>query len=161
MKDLEKLIIKLGKQLDILSDLLRIETQKSQVIIQGDVAELDKLVNIEQSLVMKSAGMEEQRKILLMELGLGEMTISQVIKECPGAESSGLSGVYTDLLATLLELRKTSDLNQKLLRTRLEVIDYVLSKTGLQSSETGRYESNGTVEVKDRPDVNGLLNKQA
>jgi len=162
MKGMTKLVALLGRQLEILLELIGIESQKSQAIIQGNVTELDRLVNMEQSLVMKSANLEDQRQHLLIDLGLGDMSISQVIRECPGDESSGLEAVYHHLLNALLQLRKISDLNQKLLRNRLEVIEYVLAKTGLQAGENGTYENrHGTVGVRERYDLNGLLNKHA
>lgn len=158
MHEFRELRDELDRQLHVLADLLKIEAEKSQVIIRGDVPELDRLLNSEQSLLMRSARGEEKRQQILKGLGLENMTISQVIRDFSNAHD--LLGVYEKLLDTLSELRKKSGLNQRLLKTRLDVIDHLLSETGMETAIYGT--KDGRVEEKkEQQDSTALLNQKA
>ena len=65
---IERLFDILGKEFQIYSDLLKMSADKTSIIVEGKVTELEEMVKSEQSLVLQIEKLEDEREELIDEL---------------------------------------------------------------------------------------------
>lgn len=129
MKNAEQLLQILRKQHDTLSEYLTLQHKKTEVLISGDIGQLDEIVLSEQSYMMKMDSLEKKRGKLLKEDGLFGITISEIIeKHLDGGQAADFRNVFAGLGHVISELKKANTLNQRLLRERLTVIQRINQK---------------------------------
>jgi flagellar biosynthesis/type III secretory pathway chaperone len=118
----------LNEQLNIYSKLLELESEKTGILLKGDVEALDNIVTRQQPYIMNSANFEKQREELHNDMGLSGLTLRQIIDNYPEAKS--LENVFSELNSVVTKLRKTCDKNKTILNSKLNVVKYILSKSG-------------------------------
>jgi len=142
MKDLEKLSALLLKLAETQNKLLELEKRKTDVLVKGNIVQLEEIMRLEQPHLMNMSNIEKQRRSLQAELGLAEVPLLQIIKEHDPHNEFLFQNRYDGLSDTIRKLRKTNAMNQAILQTRLHAISEYVSMVGLR--ETGvTYHSNG------------------
>lgn len=131
MEGLKRLSYLLDRQLEIQNKLLELENEKTTVLLKGDIEQLDNIVNLEQPLIMNSNNFERQRECLQSKMDLEDVTLREIISKHPSFNNNLLETQYTQLKNIIAEIKKINSTNQKILNSRLSVINFVLTKTGL------------------------------
>jgi|LSQX01.3.fsa_nt_gb flagellar biosynthesis/type III secretory pathway chaperone len=127
----------LDEQLKIHNKLLEIETKKTEILTKGDIKALDELVTTQQPYIMRANNIEKQREKLQNEMGLGDLSLREVIERHPEADI--LNRNYSELSDVLSNLKKVCERNQKILGARLDVINSILLNTGAVNSKEVTY----------------------
>lgn len=137
MHKFQELSALLDEQLAIHQTILKMEQQKTDVLVKGTVAQLDELVNAQQPYLMNASNLEKKRQAWQQSMGLGDMTLRQLIETYP--EAAFLQQTYEEMSSLLSELKKVCALNQRILHTKLDVLNGVLSKAGLTKPPSVTY----------------------
>ncbi len=139
----------LNQENEIYDTLAKLSNNKTQVIVEGKVQDLDSIVKIEQSLVLKISKLEQQREevveIMCNQLGIKpeEITISEILKLAANDEGKELKNCQDNLRATLNGLKEKNELNSKLLKNSLDYIDFSLNMMTSIGTINNNYESTG------------------
>lgn len=140
LKKTRQLLRVLQDQLDTCNKYLTIQNKKTHCLVVGDIKVLDAIVRDDQLFVMQIESFEHKRTKLLDEMGLSEMTINEVIERCVEDEyKDKYTEVFENLSDVLFKLKKVNDLNQKLLKQRLSVVNELLSKDHSNEAENIRF----------------------
>lgn len=153
-KEIASMIEILKKELNYYKDLLELSNTKKTVIIEGKVAELDKIVKLEQKMIFDMGQLEKSREEevsrLCRAMGLKEQegTLSDINKMLRPEQKNEMESVQKALKKTLAELKTANDINGELIKQSLEYIDYSINLITGSGMETGSlYEDMG---MKDR-----------
>ena len=143
----KKLIEIIGKEAEIYETLLRLSREKTDIIVQGKVTELENITKVEQSLVLRLAKLEQSREDLVeklsKEIGMDaeNITVSQLGKVFPEDQSKELARCQEKMTSVFKDLKDSNELNTKLIKNSLEYIDFsinVLSNAGSAGDTYGK-----------------------
>jgi len=139
----------LNRENDIYDTLSEISNSKTNLIVGGKVLELESLVKIEQSLIMKISKIEDEREKIVDKLCslLGkkpeDMTISGLAEELGQNESDELKACQEKMVNNIKNLKHTNDLNSKLIKSSLEYIDFSINMMTSIDTVNNSYGSSG------------------
>jgi len=142
MSDFSGLSKLLKKQLSIQRELFALEQDKTDVLVRGNLKDLDEILKKEQPLLMQSVGVEQKRKAWQRERGLAAQPLKETIKTCDAEEKEGLQEIYGELSRVLLSLQKVNGKNKLILSEKLRMIDEALSLSG-QGKRPRLYQKDG------------------
>ncbi|WP_024832772.1 flagellar protein FlgN [Ruminiclostridium josui] len=147
----------LNKESDIYETFLKLSNNKTDLIVSGNVSELENIVKIEQSLIIKIAKLEDKREKIVESLStvLGknpkEITISELTLCIGQEEAAELKECQEKLLNSINSLKAKNELNSKLIKNSLEYIDFSINMMTSVGTVTNSYGSSGNAdEVKKR-----------
>ncbi len=140
--DLNRLSHLLSKQLDLQNDLLILEESKTKVLIDGDIPQLEEIMRQEQSFFLKCDDQLNKYQTFLNEIGLCGVTLRRIVAKYDAQNSFQLSAKLDNLEDILSCLKKTNNVNNKILQSRLSVIVKCLSMIGLKG-DTVTYNKDG------------------
>lgn len=130
LKKTRQLLKILQEQLDLCNYYLEIQNKKTRSLVSGDIKLLDAILRDDQSFVMRMEGLENRRNELLEEMELSNVTISEVIaRHVEDDYKEQYKQVFEALSDVLGKLKKVNELNQKLLKQRLAVVDRILQNS--------------------------------
>ncbi|SNX53130.1 flagellar protein FlgN [Thermoanaerobacterium sp. RBIITD] len=158
MQNINDLIDVLNGEMLLYKDLLEISVKKTDIIVQGKIAELDNITKVEGNIFMKLAKLEEEREEILKKYDEGEkITVTKLCKLLPNDEGENLKNVSKNLSEILKKLQEQNSLNKSLLQQSLEYINYSI---GVISSnleqDNGIYGDKGGIKH-----YNSLIDKKA
>jgi flagellar biosynthesis/type III secretory pathway chaperone len=130
--DIAKLAELLDRLCHLYDRLKEIESEKTKVLLSGDVNELSSLMNLEQAVMMECRNTEEERLKLCD--GGGYKTLKELMESSEDRKMV-IWPFYIKLSETIKELKKINALNMRLLDSRLSTIRFLLNKIGLSVSE--------------------------
>ncbi|MDF2567472.1 MAG: flagellar protein FlgN [Oscillospiraceae bacterium] len=152
----KQLLEVLNEQLDVCKKYLDIQNKKTEIIVIGDIQKLDLVVREEQSFVMRMESFEKKRTQLLANCGLETLTISEIIRDYVEEESKqDYTTTFDDLSDIIHKLNKVNDLNQRLLKQRLTVVDAVLAQFD-KGNQVSTSVSEGKTESSSKPYINKI-----
>lgn len=132
----------LSLQLELQHELLVLEKEKTDILVKGDINSLDDFIRQEQSLVLKSVGLEKKREKLLTETGFLDYSLREIIEKYDTNDSYQLKTLFQRLISTIGQLQKTNDKNNQIVLSRLSILGQCLSLIGLRE-ETLTYKKDG------------------
>lgn len=127
------LIDVLDQEAKTYDDILKISKNKTNIIVEGKVNELEKIVKLEQSLVLQMSKMEDQRERLISKISgiIGiepeKITIKSLITHVDKKQGEILKKQQEGIAETLKELGGSNDLNSKLIKNSLDYIRFSLN----------------------------------
>ena len=151
----ERLIDVLGKEAAVYEDILKISKNKTNIIVEGKVSELESLVKLEQSLVLQMGKLEGLREELVdkisteLHIETGKITISMLTALVDTEVKGKLKNCQGRLENVLLELKGKNELNAKLIKNSLDYIDFSvnimssIAATGNNYGDTGNVSEGG------------------
>ena len=154
MKSVDGLLDILIKELALYGDLYDLSRKKSEIIIDGDVDALTRVLSVEQQLVIELGHLENQREKVIEEwaLRLGvdprHTTISEIIPFLNGDTKGRLEKVWNELSEIVAQLRQINDLNGTLIKNNLEYIDFSIKLIAGQDEAGTVYSKGGKAPVK-------------
>ncbi|MGB9679524.1 MAG: flagellar protein FlgN [Thermoanaerobacteraceae bacterium] len=114
-------------EIEIYQDLLDLSYKKTDVIIAGEVKELDKITKVEGQLLNKILELEEKREFLLSEFGGSSLKDAKILDTFTENEKLSLQKLQSLFFDVLKKLQERNDLNTSLIKQSLEYINYSIS----------------------------------
>jgi hypothetical protein len=152
--DLIKVLDQEAKAYD---DILKISKNKTSIIVEGKVAELESLVKIEQTLVLQMSRIETMRENLVdkisaqLNIKSKEVTISELLQHIKGEEADKLKACQANMSKALNDLKYTNEVNSKLIKNSLDFINFSINLMSSVDLGTNNYGTGGqTNETKKR-----------
>lgn len=146
--------------------LVKLADHKTELITNGDMEGIKKMINDEQSHISAISQLEGQRQQAVLRYFNGQQlapgtqpTIEQLIALVPTTqEKTQLQQTRDELLQTVEHLQKTNELNQKLLFNSLQVINMTVDMMRPQQDNFNYGESQGR---RSNASTTGRFNSQA
>jgi len=155
----------MGESIDTLSDILARECRlywdlyelarkKSELIVNGDVDGLTGILSVEQQLIIKLGDNEAQREQLIEDWAAGKgidpqkTTLAKIISHVEGNTKKSMEKVWEDLTDVISQLKRTNDLNESLLKSNLEYIDFSIKLLAGQDESGVSYSKGGKTATK-------------
>lgn len=156
-KEVNTVIEILGNEYDYYRDMLEMSKSKKKIIVEGKVAELDKIVKLEQNMIFNIGQLERKREEevakLCKALGLNSsrINIAELMQVLQPRQKEALEDIQGKLRGILSELKSVNDINGQLIEQSLEYIDYSINLVSGTGMETGSlYEDIGRNKSKQR-----------
>lgn len=146
-----ELIHVLDQEARVYEDILRISKNKTNIIIEGKVSELESITKLEQSLVLQIGRLEDLREELVKKLSdaLGlkaaEINVSGLIKRIGGDRGKKLGDCQGRIAGTMDELKNSNELNSKLIKNSLDYINFSINVFASADGGSNNYGSSGQV----------------
>lgn len=146
---IEELITVLEEEDKIYKMLMTLSTEKTPIIIKGNLEKLKEITGIEQALVEKLVRMEKRRTDVVDDMALvlnkkvEDLTVRNIVKMLEGQEEEKkrLSLVHDSLKQTLDGISRLNEMNMNLINSSLEMVEFNINmlKGLYQAPETGNY----------------------
>jgi len=157
---IDKIIEVLEQETAIYESILEISQDKTNIIIEGKIALLEKIVKLEQSLILKMRKLEDMREDLVSrlseELNLKEsdLTISEVSKHLQDEKAEELKLKQEKMVGVLGSLKSSNELNSRLIKNSLDYIDFSINLLtavggGNNYSDSGKVDSSKNRSILD------------
>lgn len=150
MNALSKLLEILEGQKQVYRDLLDISKNKTDIIVEGKVQELENITKVEQTLILKMRDLESQLekhvKNLIDELSIKEknVTISVLLSYLQGEDKKKLEELRVSIFNVINELEHVNQLNSKLIQNSLQYINFSINLyTNVNVDGSGSYRPDG------------------
>lgn len=151
---MEELIVCLETEEKEFERLLTLSQQKTPVIVNNKISELEKITDEEQIIVSRITNLESKRESVTKDIAevinkdvaeLKLTTLIDLMSNQPG-ERKRLSDIHDKLSATVKQIRQVNDGNAELIKNALEMVNFDLSvvQAMRQAPETANY-SRGAV----------------
>lgn len=156
------LIDVLKNEEELYRDILKASHEKTDIIVKGDIAELEKATREEQIKIFQLADLEDIREKIIAKLALQygkkpfEMNVTMLKSLLPQDRAQKLEDTNIKLLKVLNEIKEVNNLNAKLIKNSLEYIDFsmnLLSGAELTGSTYGNSGQTGDVRKRNFFDV--------
>ncbi len=142
-KEVNAVIDILNKEYSYYADILELSKSKKKIIIEGKVAELDKIVKLEQDMIFNIGQLERKREEELSKLCKAfdmdstKVTISDLTKVLQPESRKKLEDIQGKLEDIFSELKTVNDINGQLIEQSIEYIDYSINLFTGSGMETG------------------------
>ncbi len=129
----QELVTVLEEQLTLYEAMLELGQKKSDLIVDGKVRELEKLVLAEEKLLAQGGALEVRRQEVHDELARGlpleeeTVTLRSLTSHAPGEWQDALVACEENLVQCLAQLGQQNHLNGQLLENALRLVNYQLS----------------------------------
>ena len=155
---IEELIMVLGNEEKIYSEIIPIAEKKTQIIVNNDLQSLNSITEEEQELLGKISKLEKKRQEVIRNIGIvmnkkeSELNFVTIIELLNGQEKEQeeLRKLHDKLKGTIDILSTLNERNQMLIKQSLEMIDFDINL--MQSLRTspgvGQYNIASEVEMQ-------------
>lgn len=155
---IEELIMVLGDEEKIYSEIIPIAEKKTQIIVNNDLQSLNSITEEEQELLGKISKLEKKRQEVIRNIGIvmnkkeSELNFVTIIELLDGQEKEQeeLRKLHDKLKRTIDVLSTLNERNQMLIKQSLEMIDFDINL--MQSLRTspgvGQYNIASEVEIQ-------------
>ncbi len=141
----------LERECGVYTDILDLSKNKRDAIIKGRVSELEKLLEIEQNLIIMAGKLENEREELAGQLaqekGIAkeDVNMSKLADFSEDDEAEELTKTRQKILDILGELKDTNELNSRLVRNSLEYINFSINLLNCVEAGSEGYRDSGRV----------------
>ena len=149
MDDLVQVLESENKEYQKLAELSK---EKKQVIIDANVPDLEKIVDLEQDVASKIQNLDNHRQKVMRDMAVvlnkagDDFTLDTIIETLSSQpkEQERLQNVKQQLKTTLAEVRNINEQNQTLLNQALELVEFDLTlfRSMRTAPETANYNKN-------------------
>ena len=155
---IEELIMVLGEEERIYSEIIPLAEKKTRIIVKNDLQSLTSITEEEQALVSRISKLEKKRQEVIRNIGVvmnkkeSELNFLSIINLIRGQEreQQELRMIHDKLKSTINLLDMLNERNQMLIKQSLEMIDFDMNL--LQSLRTspgvGQYNTSSEVELQ-------------
>ena len=155
---IEELIMVLGDEEKIYSEIIPVAEKKTQIIVNNDLQSLNSITEEEQELLGKISKLEKKRQEVIRNIGIvmnkkeSELNFVTIIELLDGQEKEQeeLRKLHDKLKRTIDVLSTLNERNQMLIKQSLEMIDFDINL--MQSLRTspgvGQYNIASEVEMQ-------------
>ncbi|MGI6574705.1 MAG: flagellar protein FlgN [bacterium] len=129
----------MGRQINCYQELLQLAQSKKELLVAGQVQDLNRLLQNEQKLIVHAGRLEADRLQLLiglavqLNLAVEEITLGHVINALEEPAAKQVRELQAKLQVLLTQLQVENELNQRLIRQFLDYVRFSLSlaQTGI------------------------------
>lgn len=146
---LKELIDTVAGETAAYTEILKLSRVKTDVIVKGNIPELENMTRLEQDMVTQVSRMENSRQKLvdklLEKLGAdpAEKTVTALIKLLPTDQADRLGGCCKKLSNALKVLDSVNKLNSRLIGNSLEYINFSINLFASVSNTNNMYGNSG------------------
>lgn len=139
----------LDKETGIYAKLLKLSSDKTNIIVAGKVAELENIVKLEQSIFMNLGKFEVKREQLVeklaVQIGISSeyLTITVLARHVEPSQAERLKTIQDKMLNTVNMLKDTNDKNSKLIKNSLDFINFSINLLTSVDEVNNNYGSTG------------------
>jgi|YNPMSStandDraft_1061717.scaffolds.fasta_scaffold07151_1 predicted XRE-type DNA-binding protein len=150
---LKSLVGVLKQEAAIYEELLAMSKDKTHVIVKGKIQELEQIVKSEQDYILKLSELENERETFVDRLSAikgtkaEELTISAITQMFAGKEAEELFIVQQKLMETIQSLSETNELNEKLIQSSLDYINFTISLITTAGDDDNSYDTNASLKA--------------
>jgi flagellar biosynthesis/type III secretory pathway chaperone len=151
-----QLLATMDEQVKFMTDLTALSQKKSQVLVEGNLDELDILLRGEQALVWQMGKLEERRFQLQMEVAAdlrlhpAQLTLEKLLAVVPPEYTAHCEEVARRYAQTASTLVEANQLNTELVKQAMAYVDFSLQLLGARSpASTQVYSPQGSRDPKD------------
>ncbi|MBQ8147400.1 MAG: flagellar protein FlgN [Lachnospiraceae bacterium] len=147
---IEELMDVLEQECIIYEDLYKVSDTKTQVIVKGDIEELQKITESEQNVIDKILVLEKRRQGIVDNIAVvlnqkaNAMTIADIVRimENQPEFQKPLSELHHRLREVVMKLQQVNAQNRDLLENALEMTEFNINilQTAGQAPETANYD---------------------
>lgn len=129
---LTELMSVLTEEKNIYDELLEISKNKKNIIVEGNVNELEKITKTEQSIMIELSKLEDRREDNIQRIAdiIGiepqNLTISKLAEHVDHETGKKLRDMRDTIMKVLKELKDLNALNSKLINSSMEYIEFSL-----------------------------------
>ncbi|HHW57518.1 MAG TPA: flagellar protein FlgN [Clostridia bacterium] len=147
MADGHMLVEVLRGETEIYRVLLDLAIKKTDIIIAGQIKELDEILQMEKQLIKHLMDLEEQREEILGNIDKqGRMTLNDLMEIVSLEEAENLKSIKHNLSLILEELEERNKLNTALIEQALEYVNYSINVIStVLESDGGIYGDKGSI----------------
>lgn len=151
---INELVNVLNSEAKIYDDILKISKNKTNIIVEGKVSELENIVKLEQSLVLQMSKLENERENLInkisRDIGIKpeDLTITDLVKYTGESQRNILKSQQENMLKVIKDLSDTNNLNSKLIKNSLEYINFSLNLYANTGNADNNYNVSGSTSDK-------------
>lgn len=144
-----ELIRILEQETRVYDSISKIAKDKTKIIIEGKVNDLENIVKLEQSLVLQIGRLEDQRESIVEQcskklgLDISKLTISELHKHVDENDGEKLKKAQENMVGVLNGLKSSNELNSKLIKNSLDFISFSINLYADISGGNNNYESSG------------------
>ena len=145
----DRLIEVLNKEAAVYEGILKLSKNKTDVIVEGKVSELENLTRVEQSMIIQLGRLEEEREEMVEELAVhlkvksSDITLAGLEKLFPREQAEKLKDCHRALPQIINDLSEANVLNSKLIRNSLDYIDFSINILTNAGSTGNNYGNSG------------------
>ena len=139
----------LEREIGIYEELLQVSKDKTEIIVKGNVPELDNITKVEQTLVLNMGKLEAFREKIVNDLSLElqtnpwELTISELFRYLDKTQTQRFEEYKTKLLNTINEIKTINELNSKLIQNSIDYINFSVNVISSVPEESNNYGNTG------------------
>lgn len=129
----DRLIEVLNKETAMYEGVLKLSKNKTDVIVEGKVSELESITRLEQSMILQLGKLEDEREELVDKLAAqlkvktSDITLASLEKLFPKEQTEKLKFCHKTLPKLVNDLSEANVLNSKLIRNSLDYIDFSIN----------------------------------
>lgn len=141
---LTQLLAVMEEQVKFMTDLTALSRKKSQVLVDGNLDELDILLRGEQALVWQMGRLEERRFKFQVELASdmgihpSQFTLERLLAEAPAEYAERCRQTAMDYGQTAKDLVMANELNTELVQQAMAYVDFSLQMLGARGPATAQ-----------------------
>jgi flagellar biosynthesis/type III secretory pathway chaperone len=143
---IDGLISVLNKETAMYEGILKLSKNKTDVIVEGKVTELESMTRLEQTMILQLGKLEAEREKLVdtiaaeLKLKAPDITLAGLEKLFPKEQAEKLKACHNKLPKLVKDLGEANVLNAKLIRNSLDYIDFsinILTNVGATGNNYG------------------------
>lgn len=138
----------LQQECKLYEELLSLSQEKADIIIKGNVPELEQITKTEHQYisVLTKLELERENRIDALAQALGEsaqaLTLQNVAEKTRGPQASELTAMRDRISVVLHQLKESNEANTKLIRNSMEYIHFSIGLLSSVGSEDNNYNPN-------------------
>jgi len=147
---IEKLTDVLEKEASVYEDFLSIQKGKTDILVNGNISELEKMIKTEQSFFEEIQGLEAEREQIIEQIAQKTKTDSSALNltwminnYVKPEQANKLKSLRDKILNTVNELKKVNEQNARLINNSLEYINFSINLIASASDSGSRYGNDG------------------
>lgn len=146
---LNQLLAIMEEQTKIMGDLTALSKKKAEVLVDGNLDELDILLRGEQALVWQLGRLEERRfqqqREVAVQMGIhpSQLTLERLLKVVPEEYTDRCQAVAQQYGETAQQLTQVNQLNSELIQQAMAYVDFSLQLLGRAASGGQVYSPRG------------------
>lgn len=148
------------EELNVYKEMLEVTNKKTEVITAGHVKDLDKITQLENTIIINIGKLEDKREKVVenirKQLGLQEeLNMTNIMEHLDKQAANDIEIIKSQLLDTLNKLKEKNQLNNVLIQDSLEFINLNIelltstSEQGTYNNKTGKEKSSQNVSFFD------------
>lgn len=149
MNSLQQITDILERECELYGVLLDLSRKKTQVIVDAQISELEKLVEAEQRLIFELGNLEDKREEWVARFAQQEgmepkdVTISYIVSRAEGELKDRIKQLHEKLYGIIEAQKQVNQINERLIRNNLEFIDFSLGFITGREQSGGIYKKTG------------------